>query len=102
MLPQFFARRYLFSPKSRSVVNLISGLSVVAVAMPVAAMIVLLSVFNGFESLVKSMCSAFDADLTVSARQGQTFAADAVDTATHSGCGRHVVRAGGERPAGTR
>ena len=81
MLPQFFARRYLFSPKSRSVVNLISGLSVAAVAMPVAAMIVLLSVFNGFESLVKSMCSAFDADLTVSARQGQTFAADAVDTA---------------------
>ena len=78
MLPQFFARRYLFSPKSRSVVNLISGLSVAAVAMPVAAMIVLLSVFNGFESLVKSMCSAFDADLTVSARQGQTFAADAV------------------------
>ena len=74
MLPQFFARRYLFSPKSRSVVNLISGLSVAAVAMPVAAMIVLLSVFNGFESLVKSMCSAFDADLTVSARQGQTFA----------------------------
>lgn len=72
MLPQFFARRYLFSPKSRSVVNLISGLSVAAVAMPVAAMIVLLSVFNGFESLVKSMCSAFDADLTVSARQGQT------------------------------
>ena len=44
MLPQFFARRYLFSPKSRSVVNLISGLSVVAVAMPVAAMIILLSV----------------------------------------------------------
>ena len=67
MLPQFFARRYLFSPKSRSVVNLISGLSVVAVAMPVAAMIILLSVFNGFESLVKSMYSAFDADLTVSA-----------------------------------
>lgn len=81
MLPQFFARRYLFSPKSRSVVNLISGLSVVAVAMPVAAMIILLSVFNGFEGLVKSMCSAFDADLTVTTRQGQTFPADAVDTA---------------------
>ena len=81
MLPQFFARRYLFSPKSRSVVNLISGLSVVAVAMPVAAMIILLSVFNGFESLVKSMYSAFAADLTVSARLGQTFPADAIDTA---------------------
>lgn len=81
MLPQFFARRYLFSPKSRSVVNLISGLSVVAVAMPVAAMIILLSVFNGFEGLVKSMCSVFDADLTVTTRQGQTFPADSVDTA---------------------
>ena len=62
MLPQLFARRYLFSSQSRSVVNLISGLSVAAVAMPVAAMIILLSVFNGFESLVKSMYSAFDAD----------------------------------------
>lgn len=46
MLPQLFARRYLFSSQSRSVVNLISGLSVAAVAMPVAAMIILLSVFN--------------------------------------------------------
>lgn len=76
-----FARRYLFSPQSRSVVNLISGLSVAAVAMPVAAMIILLSVFNGFESLVKSMYSAFDADLTITPRQGQTFAMEAVDTA---------------------
>lgn len=81
MLPRLFARRYLFSPRSRSVVNLISGLSVVAVAMPVAAMIILLSVFNGFEGLVRSMYSAFDADLTVTALRGQTFAADGVDTA---------------------
>ena len=81
MLPPLFARRYLFSSQSRSVVNLISGLSVAAVAMPVAAMIILLSVFNGFESLVKSMYSAFDADLTVSPRQGQTFAQRDLDTA---------------------
>lgn len=81
MLPQFFARRYLFSPQSRSVVNLISGVSVVAVAMPVAAMIVLLSVFNGFETLVRSMYTAFDAPITVTARRGQTFAAAALDTA---------------------
>lgn len=76
----FIARRYLFAPESRSVVNLISGLSVVAVAMPVAAMIILLSVFNGFETLVRSMCSAFDADLTVTPRQGQTFETETVDT----------------------
>ncbi|MEG2771310.1 MAG: FtsX-like permease family protein [Alistipes sp.] len=80
MLSQLFARRYLFSPKSHSVINLISGLSVVSVAMPVAAMIILLSVFNGFETLVKSMCSAFDADLSISVRQGQTFDPAALDT----------------------
>ena len=81
MLARLFARRNLFSPHSRSVVNLISGLSVAAVAMPVAAMIVLLSVFNGFESLVRSMYSAFDPDLSITPRQGRTFPAGAVDTA---------------------
>ena len=65
MFARFVARRYLFSPKSRSVINLIAGLSAVAVAMPVAAMIVLLSVFTGFEPLVKATGSAFEADLTV-------------------------------------
>lgn len=81
MFARFVARRYLFSPKSRSVINLISGLSVVAVAMPVAAMIVLLSVFNGFETLVRTMGSAFDADLTVEPAAGQTFPLAELDTA---------------------
>ena len=44
-------------------------------------MIVLLSVFNGFESLVRSMYSAFDPDLSITPRQGRTFPAGAVDTA---------------------
>ena len=81
MLSRFIARRYLFSPHSRSVVNLISGLSVAAVAVPVAAMVILLSVFNGFETLVKSMYSAFDADLTLTPRRGQTFVQTELDTA---------------------
>ncbi len=81
MVARLFARRYFFSPQSRSVVNLISGLSVAAVAMPVAAMIILLSVFNGFETLVRSMYSAFDADLSITPREGQTFPADRLDTA---------------------
>ena len=80
MLPRLFARRYLFSRASRSVVNLISGLSVVAVAVPVAAMIVLLSVFNGFETLIKGNCSVFDADLTLSPGEGQTFDVAGVDS----------------------
>ena len=81
MLSAFFARRYLFSKKSRSVINIISGVSVAAVAMPVAAMIILLSVFNGFEGLVRSMASAFDADLTLTPREGGSFNRDSVDTA---------------------
>lgn len=81
MLPLFFARRYFFAPASRSVVRSISVLSVVAVAVPVAAMVILLSVFNGFERLVRQNCSAFDAELTVSPREGQTFAVSDLDTA---------------------
>lgn len=81
MLSRYIARRYFFSPRSRSVVNLISGLSVAAVAIPVAAMVILLSVFNGFETLVKSMYSAFDAELTVTPRRGQTFSVTDLDTA---------------------
>lgn len=80
MLSRYIARRYFFSPRSRSVVNLISGLSVAAVAIPVAAMVILLSVFNGFETLVKSMYSAFDAELTLTPRRGQTFSVTDLDT----------------------
>ena len=81
MLSRIFAQRYLFSAQSRSVINLISGLSVVSVAVPVAAMIILLSVFNGFERLARSVCSATDADLTISLREGKTFLARDIDSA---------------------
>lgn len=80
MLPLLFSRRYLFSKKSHSVINIISGVSVFAVAMPVAAMIILLSVFNGFEDLVKQMASTFDADLTVTPREGERFPTERIDT----------------------
>lgn len=73
MLAALFARRYLFSRKSHSVINIIASVSTLSVAVPVAAMIVLLSVFNGFESLVRSMSSTFDADITVSAAVGGSF-----------------------------
>ena len=79
MLSWLFARRYLFSRKSHSVVNIIACVSTLAVAMPVAAMIVLLSVFNGFESLVRAMSSAFDADITVTAAEGGSFVEDELD-----------------------
>lgn len=80
MLSLLFARRYLFSAKSHSVINIISAVSVFAVGIPVAAMIVLMSVFNGFAGLVESMYTAFDADLALSPREGKTFRIESVDT----------------------
>lgn len=62
-----FAGRYLISRKSHSVINIIAGVSLLAVAVPVAAMIVLLSVFNGFETLVRQMYAAVDADIEITA-----------------------------------
>ena len=81
MLARFFARRYLFSRQSRSVINVIAGVSILSFAMPVAAMIILLSVLNGFGDFAKAMGSAFDADLSVMPRQGQTFPIERLDTA---------------------
>ena len=75
-----FARRYLFSRKSHSIINIISGVSAFAVAIPIMAMVVLLSVFNGLEELVKNMYSLFDPDISVSAERGQVFGIDSVRT----------------------
>lgn len=74
-----FARRYMRSRKSLSVINIISRVSIFAVGVPVAAMIILLSVFNGFDSLVKSMYTAFDPDILVSPAQGKVFLAEELD-----------------------
>ena len=68
----FFARRYLFSRSSHSVINIIAGVSLVSVAIPVAAMIILLSVFNGFESLIKRMYATTDADIEISRIESPT------------------------------
>ena len=72
-LQLLFARRYFFSRKSHSVINFISGVSAFAVGVPVAAMVILLSVFNGFEGLVKSMFRDFDPDIVITAAEGKVF-----------------------------
>ena len=61
----FFARRYLLSRSSHSVINIIASVSLISVAIPVAAMVILLSVFNGFEILVKGMYAQSDADIEI-------------------------------------
>lgn len=72
-LPFFIARRYLISKKSHNIINLISGISMVGVAVGTAALIIVLSVFNGFESVVTSLFSVFDPDIEITVSQGKTF-----------------------------
>ncbi len=75
MLPFFIARRHLFSRKSHSVINLIAGVSVVAVAVPVMALVVILSFHNGLGDFIGKMYSEFDSQLRVTPQEGQLFEA---------------------------
>ena len=72
-LPFYIAKRYLFAKKSQNVINIISAVSVVGVATGTMALIVILSVFNGFDSLIKSLFSVFDPQLEISLVEGKTF-----------------------------
>ena len=65
-----FALKYLTSRKSHSVINIIATVSLLAVVVPVAAMVILLSVFNGFESLVRDLYKVIDADIEVTTDGG--------------------------------
>lgn len=61
-----FAWRYFKSKKTTNAINIIAWVSVTAIAVVTAAIIIVLSVFNGFEGLVKSLYSDFYADIKVS------------------------------------
>lgn len=65
-----FALKYLTSRKSHSVINIIATVSLLAVVVPVAAMVILLSVFNGFESLVRDLYKVVDADIEITTQGG--------------------------------
>lgn len=70
--PFFIARRYLFSKKSTHAINIISAISVVGVAVATMALVIVLSVFNGFHDLVASLFTSFDPQLTVVPVTGKT------------------------------
>lgn len=74
--PFFIARRYLFSKKSTHAINIISGISMVGVAVATMALVVTLSVFNGFQDLVASLLTAFDPQIKVVPAEGKTAPAD--------------------------
>lgn len=86
-ISSLFARRYLSSRNSLSVINIISRVSIFAVGVPVAAMVILLSVFNGFDGLVKSMYGVFDPELIVVPAEGKVFDMEALDEAVFAEAG---------------
>ena len=73
MLALRIALRYLFSRKSHSAINLITLVAACGVGIITAAMICMLSVFNGFEGLVSSLTSRFDPELRIQPTVGKTF-----------------------------
>ncbi len=74
-----FARRYLRSRKSLSVINTTAAVSSVAIGVAVAAMVILLSVYNGFDNLLRSLTNTTEADIIVTPARGKSFASESLD-----------------------
>ncbi|MDP3003681.1 MAG: FtsX-like permease family protein [Bacteroidales bacterium] len=75
-LSLYIAKRYLFAKKSRNAINIISAVSVAGVAVGTMALIIVLSVFNGLETMVSAIFNTFDPDIKITAEEGKTFIAD--------------------------
>lgn len=74
--PLFIALRYLFAKKSHNAINVISLITVLAVIVGSMALIIILSIFNGFDILVKDLINSFDPDLKITPVEGKTFTID--------------------------
>ncbi len=77
-LASSIARRYLFSSKGTHFINIISGMTVLGLSIGSAAVILVLSVFNGFEELIASMINNFNPDMKVMPQSGKYFTEDSV------------------------
>ncbi|MBE6245045.1 MAG: ABC transporter permease [Bacteroidales bacterium] len=71
-LPSFIARRYLFSKAHRNVINIISAVSAVAIGIGCMALIVILSVYNGFDKIVESAYNSYIPDYVIEPAKGKT------------------------------
>jgi len=74
--PFFIARRYLFAKKSHNAINIITLVSVIGVAVGTMALVVVLSVFNGFEKLILSLFNAFNPDMEIRLKEGKVFSVE--------------------------
>ena len=72
-LAPFIAVRYLFARKSHNVINIISAISAIGMAIGTAALIIILSVYNGFGSLIRSMMGTVEPDLLITPATGKVF-----------------------------
>ena len=72
-LASFIAGRYLFAKKSHNVINIISAISAIGMAVGTAALIIILSVYNGFDSLIRSMMGTVEPDLLITPTTGKVF-----------------------------
>ncbi len=68
-----FSSRYLFGKKSTQAINIISGVSIAGIGVGTAALILVMSVLNGFEDLIKGLFNSFNADLKITLEQGKSF-----------------------------
>ncbi|MDX5481352.1 MAG: ABC transporter permease [Hymenobacteraceae bacterium] len=75
-VPFLIAKRYFFSKKKRNIISIISNIAMIGVAVGSAALIIVLSVFNGLEDLIREIYSSFDPDLKISVVEGKSFETD--------------------------
>jgi lipoprotein-releasing system permease protein len=71
--PLFIARRYVVAKKSHNAINIIAAISILGITGGTIAFIIVLSVFNGFESVVQGLFNSFYADLEIVPTMGKTF-----------------------------
>lgn len=71
--PFYIARRYVFAKKSHNAINIIAAISIIGIAVGTLAFITVLSVFNGFDSVVRDLFNSFYADFEVLPKNGKTF-----------------------------
>mgnify|MGYP001328871246 CR=1 FL=1 len=69
----FIARRYFSSYRRKGIVNIISIISLAGIAVGTSALIIILSVFNGFERVILDMYNSFDSQLKITYKEGKTF-----------------------------
>ncbi len=75
-LPFQIAKKYFFGKKSMNAINIITGISVLGVTLGAGALVLVMSVFNGFEDLIKSLYNSFQPDIMVTPVQGKVFTID--------------------------